>query len=113
MSYVAIAREKAAIVERTGLLGEGSMSARLVTRFFIEGFATAEQRQLWQSQITAVAISEPKVGAHPKLLTTRADGAADGFRISGEKAWVTNGPLAAVFIVLAITAEDAGRKRYS
>ncbi|HET7882514.1 MAG TPA: acyl-CoA dehydrogenase family protein [Acetobacteraceae bacterium] len=113
MSYAAIAREKAAIVERTGLLGEGSMSARLVTRFFIEGFATAEQRQRWQSQITAVAISEPKVGAHPKLLTTRADEGANGFSISGEKAWVTNGPLAAVFIVLAITAEDAGRKRYS
>ena len=33
--------------------------------------------------------------------------------IFGEKAWVTNGPLAAVFIVLAVTAIEDGRKRYS
>jgi acyl-CoA dehydrogenase len=60
-----------------------------------------------------VAISEPKVGAHPKLLTTRAEQVEGGFRISGQKAWVTNGPSADAIIVFAITAEDDGRKRYS
>ena len=113
MTYAAIAREKAAIVERTGLLGEGTAGARLVARFFIEGFATAEQRRLWLSELAAVAISEPRVGAHPKLLTTRADDAPGGYSITGEKAWVTNGPLAAVFIVFGITSVEAGRKRYT
>ena len=60
-----------------------------------------------------MAISEPKVGAHPKLLTTRAEPVEGGFRISGQKAWVTNGPSADAIIVFAITAEDDGRKRYS
>lgn len=113
MSYAAIAREKAAIVERTGRLGEGSASAQLATRFFIAGFGTPGQREMWETQVAAVAISEPKVGAHPKLLTTRAEEVPDGFSISGEKAWVTNGPLAAVFIVLAITAAEGRRKRYT
>ncbi len=113
MSYAAIAREKAALVERTGLLGEGLFSSRVVSRFFIDGFGTAAQRDAWQSRVVSVAISEPRVGAHPKLLTARAEPDGDGYRITGEKAWVTNGPLADVFIVLAITSVDDTRKRYS
>jgi acyl-CoA dehydrogenase len=112
MSYSEIAREKAAVVERTGLLGEGSAGRQMVARFFIEGFGTPEQRTAWQSRLAAVAISEPRVGAHPKLLTTRADEDAAGYSIFGEKAWVTNGPLAEVFIVLAVTTIEDGRKRY-
>jgi acyl-CoA dehydrogenase len=60
-----------------------------------------------------VAISEPGAGAHPKLLTTRAEADGAGFRITGEKAWVSNGPSADVFVVLAITAMDGARKRYT
>jgi acyl-CoA dehydrogenase len=113
MSYAAIAREKAAIVERTGLLGEGDAGRQMVARFFIEGFGTYEQRTEWLPHIVSVAISEPRIGAHPKLLTTRAEQDADGYRIFGEKAWVTNGPLADVFIVFAITSVEGSRKRYS
>jgi acyl-CoA dehydrogenase len=113
MTYTTIAREKAAAVERTGLLGEGSAGRQVVARFFIEGFGTAEQRAHWLPHLTSVAISEPRVGAHPKLLTTRAVEDSDGYCISGEKAWVTNGPLADVFIVFAVTSVEDGRKRYS
>lgn len=115
MTYAAIAREEAAIVERTGLLGEGGAWAgrRVVSRFFIEGFGNAEQRAAWSQRLAAVAISEPRAGAHPKLLTTHAEKSSDGYSITGEKAWVTNGPLAEVFIVLAVTSVEDGRKRYS
>jgi acyl-CoA dehydrogenase len=115
MSYGAIAREAAALVERTGLLGDGSVWAgqRTVARFFIRGFGDHEQRARWLGALASVAISEPAVGAHPKLLTTRAERDGDGYRIFGEKAWVSNGPLAAVFIVFAVTSVEQGRKRYS
>jgi len=112
MTYAAIAREKAAAVERTGQLGEGSAGSLVVARFFIEGFGNAEQRAHWLPRLASVAISEPRVGAHPKLLTTRAVQDLDGYCISGEKAWVTNGPLADVFIVFAVTSVEGGRKRY-
>lgn len=115
MSYAAIARETAAIVERTGLIGAGGALAggQVVARFFIAGFGSPEQRAAWLPRLASVAISEPKVGAHPKLLATRVERDADGYSISGEKAWVTNGPLADVFIVLGVTSIEAGRKRYS
>ena len=74
-SYAVIAHGEAELVERSGLLGEGSSWAgrQVVARFFIDGFGTAEQRATWLSHLAAVAISEPRVGAHPKLLTTRAE----------------------------------------
>src|SRR6478609_9383077 len=80
MSYAAIAREKAEIVERTGLLGEGDAGRQIVARFFLLGFATPEQRERWLPRVAVVAISEPRVGAHPKLLNTRAEEDADGYR---------------------------------
>jgi acyl-CoA dehydrogenase len=112
--YATIARLKAALVERTGLLGIASVwgGPQLVFRHFLS-FSTDAQRAEWAGRALAVAISEPKVGAHPKLLTTRAEAVEGWFRISGQKAWVSNGPSAEAIIVLAITAEEAGRKRYS
>src|SRR6202044_1870930 len=85
---------------------------QLVFRHFLS-FGTDVQRAEWAGKAVAVAISEPKVGAHPKLLTTRADRADGGFRITGQKAWVSNGPAADALIVFAIPAEGLGRKRYS
>lgn len=112
--YATIARTKAAIVERTGLLGVAGVwgGRQLVGRHFLR-FGTEGQRSAWLGRALAVAISEPKVGAHPKLLTTRAEKTATGYRITGEKAWVSNGPSADAIIVFAITAEQEGRKHYS
>jgi acyl-CoA dehydrogenase len=113
--YMAIGRAKAALVEHTGLLGVASVwgGRQLISRFFVDGFGNAAQRAAWRGRALSVAISEPKVGAHPKLLTTHAEPDGGGFRITGEKAWVTNGPSADALIVLAITAMDGERKRYS
>lgn len=61
----------------------------------------------------AVSISEPKVGAHPKHLTTRAERDGDGWRITGEKSYLTQGPQATLIAVLAITGIENGVKRYS
>ncbi len=118
--YAALARIKALLVERTGLLGIATLwgGPQLVFRHFLRGFGSQAQQDAWASRVLAVAISEPRVGAHPKHLTTRAEAVAEGFRLTGEKAWVSNGPSAEAIIVLAITEQTgdeatAVRKRYS
>jgi len=113
--YTAIARMKAEIVRRTGLMGVAGIwgGRQQVGRHFIEQFGNPGQQAIWLGRGLSVSISEPNVGAHPKLLTTRAEPVAGGFRITGEKAWVSNGPDADAIIVIAITSEEAGRKRYS
>ena len=120
-SYLAIARAAAALAERTARLDEAGawMGRQVVARFFIVGFGNDAQRAALLPRLAAgdalvaVAISEPGVGAHPKHLTTRAEPDDDGVRITGRKAWVSNGPDASHFIVLAISALDGDRKRYS
>lgn len=61
---------------------------------------------------TCIAISEPGAGGHPKRLTTRADRTETGWALTGEKAYLTSGPDAAFFIVLAITDIVDGRKKF-
>ena len=95
-SYTTIARTKAALVERTGLPGVAGVwgGRQMVARWFIAGFGDADTTRRMAGRAASVAISEPRVGAHPKHLTTRAEPDGDGFRITGEKAWVSNGPSA-------------------
>jgi acyl-CoA dehydrogenase len=113
--YASIARMKAALVAETGLLGIAGIwgGRQLISRFFVDGFGSDAQRAAWRGRALSVAISEPKIGAHPKHLTTRAEAADGGYRITGEKAWVSNAPLAEAIITLAITSVDGTRKRYS
>jgi acyl-CoA dehydrogenase len=120
-SYGAIARLAAALAEHSGRLDHATAwtGRQVVARFFLIGFGTAAQqaallpRLVRGEALLAVAISEPGVGAHPKHLTTRAVADGDGILISGCKAWVSNGPDASHFVVLAISAMDGERKRYS
>lgn len=92
---------------------------QMVARHFLAGFGSPAQRAAWLPRLASgagtasVAISEARVGAHPKLLTTRARREAGGWRLDGAKSFITNGPVAELFVVLAITAEAEGRKRYS
>lgn len=119
--YADIARAERELVAHGGCVGFAMSWAghQLVGRYFIDGFGSEAQKaallpRLASGALTlAVAISEPGAGAHPKLLRTTAARDGDGFVIDGEKAYVTNGPLADIFIVLAITAVEDGRKRYS
>lgn len=91
----------------------------LVARYFLLGFGNADQQAAWlpalaEGRITAsVAISEPGAGAHPKHLSSEALREGDGYRLHGEKYYVTNGNIAGLFIVVAITDTQGGRKRFS
>ena len=119
--YAAIAAAEAALIAGAASPGLGSAfgSHQMVARYFIERSGDADQRRRWlpalaEGRSTAsVAISEPGAGAHPKLLRTTATREGDCWVLDGEKAYVTNGPIADLFVVLAITAIEDGRKRYS
>jgi acyl-CoA dehydrogenase len=119
-TYRAISIAEQAIAAKTGLLGLASAFAarQMTARFFIAGFADAALRATWLPRIAAgevcaaIAISEPGAGAHPKHLQTAAEPDGTSFVIRGRKAWVTNGPIADVFLVLSVIAVEDGRKRY-
>lgn len=64
-------------------------------------------------KIAAFALTEEGAGSDASSIQTRADHDKDGFRVRGEKIWVTNGGIADLFTVFARTssAEDGAKPR--
>jgi acyl-CoA dehydrogenase len=85
----------------------------------ISGFGTEKQKnqylpQMANGQLTAsFAVSEPKHGARPKLLTSTATLEDGRYKLNGEKTYLTNAPIAGLFIVIAITGEAMQQKKFS
>ena len=60
------------------------------------------------SLIGALAITEPESGSDAFSMRTTADRDGDDYRINGRKAFVTNGPVADVILVCALTDVEKG-----
>lgn len=92
---------------------------QIIARFILGAFATPAQRRQYlrpaaQGEITlSFAVSEPARGARPKLLTTAAQRSGRHFILNGEKTYLTNGPIADVFIVVAVTDDRTEQKRFT
>lgn len=100
-------------------LGLSFFIHQLVARFSIGTLASPEQKEeflpkLASGAITAShAISEPETGGSPKQMKTKAERDGKGWVLNGEKTFVTNGPIAGLFVTLAVTGESHGRKEFS
>ncbi|WP_306318187.1 MULTISPECIES: acyl-CoA dehydrogenase family protein [unclassified Streptomyces] len=60
--------------------------------------------------VAAFALSEPGAGSDAAALSLAAEGDADGWRLTGEKCWISNAPEADVYTVFARTTPDAGAR---
>ncbi|MGZ8379288.1 MAG: acyl-CoA dehydrogenase family protein [Gemmatirosa sp.] len=81
----------------------------------IATYGTEAQRQQYLSRLTsntvgAYALSEPGSGSDAFALATRATKVDGGWRLSGAKAWITNGAEAEIFVVFATTDPALGYK---
>ncbi|GLK80221.1 acyl-CoA dehydrogenase [Methylopila turkensis] len=56
-------------------------------------------------------LTEPDAGSDPAGMRTRADRIDGGYRLNGAKTWITNAPIADVFVVWAKSAAHEGRIR--
>ncbi|MDP3889887.1 acyl-CoA dehydrogenase family protein, partial [Nocardioides sp.] len=74
-------------------------------------FGTDEQRSTWLEGIASgevvasFALTEPGAGSNPAGLRTRAERDGDEWVINGGKRFITNAPLANLFVVFARTRE--------
>ena len=57
--------------------------------------------------VAAYALSEPGAGSDAAALALRADRSGDGWRLTGEKMWISNAPEADVYTVFARTTPDS------
>src|ERR1700742_72974 len=79
------------------------------------GFGTDEQKATWleslaSGKVASFALTETGAGSNPAGLRTKAIRDNDDWVITGEKRFITNAPVADLFVVFARTrpADDAG-----
>ncbi|MBP8242256.1 MAG: acyl-CoA dehydrogenase family protein, partial [Thermoflexales bacterium] len=107
--YGLIARE----VERVDSAYRSTMSVQSsLVMHPIHAYGTEEQRQKYLPRLAAgeivgcFGLTEPNHGSDPGSMETRARKVSDGYVLHGNKAWITNSPIADVFVVWG--KDDAG-----
>jgi glutaryl-CoA dehydrogenase len=114
VSYGLVARE----VERvdSGYRSAMSVQSSLVMHP-IHAYGTEEQRKKYLPRLATgewvgcFGLTEPDAGSDPGGMTTRAEKVSDGYRLSGTKMWITNSPIADVFVVWAKSDAHDGKIR--
>jgi glutaryl-CoA dehydrogenase len=110
--YGLIARE----IERvdSGYRSMMSVQSSLVMLPILRFGSEAQRRRYLPALASGAAIgcfglTEPDHGSDPGSMVTRARAVPGGFRLNGAKTWISNSPIADIFVVWA--KNDAGRIR--
>ncbi|HEX9931309.1 MAG TPA: acyl-CoA dehydrogenase [Allosphingosinicella sp.] len=114
VSYGLVARA----VERvdSGYRSAMSVQSSLVM-YPIHAYGSEEQRIRWLpglargELIGCFGLTEPDAGSDPGSMRTRAEKVGGGYRLSGTKMWITNSPIADVFVVWAKSDAHGGKIR--
>lgn len=73
-------------------------------RKFLPKLATGEY-------VGCFGLTEPDAGSDPAGMKTRAEKVSDGYRLTGSKMWISNAPIADVFVVWAKSEAHGGQIR--
>jgi glutaryl-CoA dehydrogenase len=114
VSYGLVARE----IERvdSGYRSMMSVQSSLVM-FPIHAYGSDAQRVRWLPKLATgeligcFGLTEPEAGSDPGGMRTRAEKIDGGYRLTGEKMWITNSPIADVFVVWAKSDAHGGKIR--
>ncbi len=114
VSYGLIARE----VERvdSGYRSMMSVQSSLVM-YPIYAYGSEEQRHKFLPQLATgqkigcFGLTEPNAGSDPGSMKTRAEKIDGGYRITGSKMWISNAPIADIFVIWAKSGEHGGKIR--
>jgi glutaryl-CoA dehydrogenase len=83
----------------------------------IHSYGSDQQRRKYLPKLATgewvgcFGLTEPDHGSDPGGMVTRAEKTAGGYRLNGAKTWITNAPVADVFVVWAKSEADDGAIR--
>lgn len=109
VAYGLIAKEVEAV--DSGYRSAMSVQSSLVMHP-IHAYGTEEQREKYLPKLATgeyvgcFGLTEPDSGSDPASMSTRARAVEGGYELTGNKMWITNSPIADVFVVWA--KDDAG-----
>ena len=91
----------------------GVLNTHFISAWMIKTFGTDEQRERYLPRMaagelrSAYSMTEPHAGTDVQAIRTRAVRDDDGWAITGQKMWATNGLRAGMVTLLAVTDPDA------
>ena len=114
VTYGLVARE----IERVDSGYRSMMSVQnSLVMYAIYAYGSEAQRKTYLPKLASgqligcFGLTEPAAGSDPSAMTTRAERTACGYRLIGTKTWISNSPIADVFIVWAKSQADGGKIR--
>jgi glutaryl-CoA dehydrogenase len=112
VSYGLIARE----IERVDSAYRSTLSVQSsLVMWPIYAYGSEAQREKYLPRLAtgewvgSFGLTEPDAGSDPGAMKTRATRVDGGFILKGAKMWITNSPIAEVFVVWAKLADEAGK----
>ena len=112
VSYGLIARE----IERVDSSYRSAYSVQTsLAMHAIYHFGSDEQKEKYLQKLASgnligcFGLTEANAGSDPSSMSTKAEKVSGGYRISGEKSWISNSPIADVFIIWAKSNEHNGK----
>ena len=114
VTYGLVARE----IERVDSGYRSMMSVQnSLVMYPIYAYGSEAQRKKYLPKLASgqligcFGLTEPGAGSDPSAITARAEKTASGYRLTGTKTWISNSPIADVFIVWAKSQADGGKIR--
>ncbi len=116
LAHEAVIQQELALAGLGGSFGAFHSVHSAIVAHYVTAYGTPEQKRRWLpgmasgALVGAVAMTEPGTGSDLQAIRTTAQPTADGYRLNGQKTFISNGQNAGLVLVVARTGEPSERR---
>ena len=119
LAHEAVIHQELARAGLGGGFGAGNSVSSAIVAHYILAYGTEDQKQRWLPRMArgelvgAIAMTEPDAGSDLQGVRTTAKPVDGGYRLNGQKTFISNGQTADLIVVVARTGDEPGAKGLS
>jgi acyl-CoA dehydrogenase len=119
LAHEAVIHQELARAGLGGGFGAGNSVSSAIVAHYILAYGTEDQKQRWLPRMArgelvgAIAMTEPDAGSDLQGVRTTARPVDGGYRLNGQKTFISNGQTADLIVVVARTGDEPGAKALS
>ena len=119
LAHEAVIHQELTRAGLAGGFGAGNSVSSAIVAHYILAYGTEGQKQRWLPRMArgelvgAIAMTEPDAGSDLQGVRTTARPVDGGYRLNGQKTFISNGQTADLIVVVARTGDEPGAKGLS